>query len=37
MSNVRERKASFVLDQNTAPNQLNYSTNFMSYKGNMEK
>ncbi|CAO3655415.1 unnamed protein product [Mucor hiemalis] len=33
MSNVRERKASFVLDQNTAPNQLNYSTNFMSYKG----
>jgi hypothetical protein len=37
MSEFRERKASFYQDQNTAPNQLNYSTNFMSYKGNKRK
>lgn len=34
MSSIRERKASFHLDQGLSPNQLNYSTNFMSYKGN---
>ncbi|KAI9355493.1 ORMDL family-domain-containing protein [Pilaira anomala] len=33
MASLKERKASFYLDQGTAPNQLNYSTNFMSYKG----
>lgn len=33
MSSRRERKASFHLDQELSPNQLNYSTNFMSYKG----
>ncbi|GAA5801245.1 diphthine synthase [Helicostylum pulchrum] len=33
MASLKERKASFYLDQGSAPNQLNYSTNFMSYKG----
>lgn len=37
MSEIRERKAVFYQDQNTAPNQLNYSTNFMSYKGKKKK
>jgi hypothetical protein len=33
MSSIRERKAHFHLDQSSAPNQLNYTTNWMSYKG----
>ncbi|KAI8970389.1 ORMDL family-domain-containing protein [Mycotypha africana] len=33
MSNVKERKAQFNLDRDSAPNQLNYTTNWMSYKG----
>ncbi|KAF1797902.1 ORMDL family-domain-containing protein [Mucor lusitanicus] len=33
MSSIRERKQHFHLDQGSAPNQLNYSTNWMSYKG----
>jgi hypothetical protein len=33
MSSIKERKQHFHLDQESAPNQLNYSTNWMSYKG----
>jgi sensor histidine kinase YesM len=33
MSSIKERKAHFQLDQSSAPNQLNYTTNWMSYKG----
>lgn len=33
MSSITERKLHFNLDRGTAPNQLNYSNNWMSYKG----
>lgn len=37
MSSLTERKAQFNLDRGTAPNQLNYSNNWMSYKGKQKE